>query len=202
MGRFAGIALLAILVIASPQLANAQDSSFVRGDTNHDGTIDIADVISILSFLFVAGTPTPPCFDALDINDSGNLDLADPISLIDITFLGAPPPPEPFMNCGRDLTADSLTCIGPIGNCPLLVPPSAEFLYDSAGAAGTDSVHLLIQPHPMNPAEFAGRSLGMRPVTFDLPDPTLTQGGVRIESLDRTLAFYRLDGTALNEFVT
>lgn len=83
---------------------------FVRGDINQDGTIDIADAISTLAYLFDSG-PGEDCLDALDINDSSAIDLADAISLLDRLFsTGAPPLPAPGVTCGADPTSDGLDC--------------------------------------------------------------------------------------------
>ena len=39
--------------------------NFVRGDSNNDGSVNVADVIFIVQWLFVQG-PTPQCLDAAD----------------------------------------------------------------------------------------------------------------------------------------
>ncbi len=51
--------------------------SFVRGDGNIDGRVDISDVIFVLGCQFL-GTRCPDCLDAADANDDGNQDIADP----------------------------------------------------------------------------------------------------------------------------
>ena len=40
--------------------------TFIRGDTNRDGMVNIADAIASLAFLFTGGTAT--CLDAVDAN--------------------------------------------------------------------------------------------------------------------------------------
>ena len=45
---------------------------FVRGDSNHDGTHDISDCVSILGYLFENGTGPVLCEDAADANDDGD----------------------------------------------------------------------------------------------------------------------------------
>jgi len=90
---------------------------FVRGDTNSDGAIDIADAICVLGYLF--GSPGDECkakcvlcLDACDANDDGSVDIADAISILAYLFGGAGPLPEPFPECGTDqLTpGDPLDC--------------------------------------------------------------------------------------------
>ena len=82
--------------------------SFIRGDRNGDGGIDIADAIGILGFLFSGETAT--CLDALDSNDDGSVNIADGIYLLDFLFSGGTPPPAPHPNAGVDPTADTLDC--------------------------------------------------------------------------------------------
>lgn len=93
---------------------------FKRGDSNADGSVNIADAIYILSVLFPSGTPpVVACDSALDANDDGGLNIADAISLLGVLFPSsspAPTIPEP-VDCGVDPTADSLTC-GPFAPCP------------------------------------------------------------------------------------
>ncbi|HIA27617.1 MAG TPA: hypothetical protein EYN79_05785, partial [Planctomycetes bacterium] len=51
---------------------------FIRGDSNSDSAVGIADAVTTLDYLFQsAGTPT--CLDALDANDDGGVDLGDAI---------------------------------------------------------------------------------------------------------------------------
>ena len=76
---------------------------FLRGDSNEDGTVDIADAIEILGALFDPEGDFS-CRDMADINDSGGVDIADPIWLLAYLFSNGPPPLEPFPQCGSDLT--------------------------------------------------------------------------------------------------
>ena len=86
-----------------------QDQPFVRGDANTDRRIDLADAVTVLSYLFL-GTQSLKCGDAADVDDSGALDITDPIALLKYLFLGAAPPREPFPTPGIDPTEDDLTC--------------------------------------------------------------------------------------------
>lgn len=81
---------------------------FVRGDTNGDNSIDIADAISVLGYLFSNDPAT--CLDAYDGNDDGAVNIADAISLLDFLFTQGSPPPAPFPAPGVDPTADQLDC--------------------------------------------------------------------------------------------
>lgn len=82
---------------------------FMRGDANHDGTLNIADAIWILNYLF-QDAAVPPCFDASDANDDGGVDIGDAIYVISWQFSRGPQPPAPFLACGPDPTMDSLDC--------------------------------------------------------------------------------------------
>ena len=87
--------------------------TFRRGDANADGTVNLADGVATLGFLF-AGDQAPPCLDAADIDDSGELDIADSIGTFNWLFAGgeAPAPPG-FQQCGVDPTDDDLGCANP-----------------------------------------------------------------------------------------
>ncbi len=96
-----------------------QRTRFVRGDVNQDGTVDMGDAISIVSYLFING-PRPRCLDAADINDDAYLgtltavNVADPLYLLRYLFVRGPCVPPPFrspsirypMDCGLDPQLD------------------------------------------------------------------------------------------------
>jgi len=65
-----------------------------RGDATHDGTIDVADVILLLNYLFIDG-PAPEIFETGDANCDEVIDIADVVYLINYLFMGGPPPCEP-----------------------------------------------------------------------------------------------------------
>ena len=90
---------------------------FLRGDSNADGTVNLADGVSTLGYLF-NGNQAPPCLDAADTNDSGQIDIADAIGTFNWLFAGGahPAPPGPTA-CGEDPTADNLIC-GAFAACP------------------------------------------------------------------------------------
>jgi hypothetical protein len=87
---------------------------FVRGDPNGQGTVDLADAVTILMHLFGGGRLD--CNDAADVNDDGAVDIADAIWLLDYLFGGRlplfPPRGVPPDGCGRDPTPDTLGCDG------------------------------------------------------------------------------------------
>ena len=81
---------------------------FRRADVNADGQRDISDAVGILAYLFL-GAPAPDCLDAADTDDTGEIKITDAIALLGYLFNGYPGSlPEPFLDCGADLTEDSL----------------------------------------------------------------------------------------------
>ncbi len=80
---------------------------FVRGNANADASIDIADAIAVLGYLFSQQALT--CRKAADANDDGVLDIADAIAVLGRLFGGNGPLPLPDA-CGEDPTDDALTC--------------------------------------------------------------------------------------------
>lgn len=92
-------------------LAPLGPGRFVRGDTNDDGKVDVADAVASLGHLFQGGA-APTCLAAADANDSGAVDLSDAVYTLDYLFLGSPAPPAPFPECGADPTEDALGCEG------------------------------------------------------------------------------------------
>ena len=82
---------------------------FLRGDSNADGRLDIADPVWTLNGLFCSG-PAAPCPDAADPNDDGEVDVSDALHGITYQLLGGPPPPAPFPGCGLDATPDAIGC--------------------------------------------------------------------------------------------
>jgi hypothetical protein len=86
------------------------EATFIRGDANGSGKMDIADGIYILNFLYKEG-PVPPCMDAADVDDNGRVNMTDGVNAIDYVFKGSPVPMAPFPAAGLDPTADDMTCL-------------------------------------------------------------------------------------------
>ena len=77
--------------------------NFVRGDTNEDALVDIADGIKCLGYLF-NGQPGVDCMARMDINDDNLIDVADPIYLLSFLFNAGVAPLAPFPDSGPDPT--------------------------------------------------------------------------------------------------
>lgn len=82
--------------------------TFLRGDTNGDGVLDLSDAIATLAYLFLGGETD--CVDAADVDDDGRILLTDPIAALGWLFQGGDPPPPPFPAPGVDPTPDALGC--------------------------------------------------------------------------------------------
>jgi hypothetical protein len=82
---------------------------FRRADANDDGSVDIADAVFTLVYLFVDSSSST-CLDAADANDDGAVDIADPVSTLNYLFRGGTPPAEPFGACGIDVTVEEMSC--------------------------------------------------------------------------------------------
>jgi hypothetical protein len=82
--------------------------SFVRGDVNHDGQVDIADFIVLVGHLFSA-VPIS-CASAADVDGNRALGLTDPMALIGYLVNEGPAPGNPFPDCHGVPDYMALTC--------------------------------------------------------------------------------------------
>lgn len=93
---------------------------YVRGDANASGTVEFADVIASLQYLF--GDGDAGCLRALDLDGDGQVELNDPIRLITILFTEAEEDiPYPYPNCGRAMDDPSQAPCEqplPVAQCP------------------------------------------------------------------------------------
>jgi hypothetical protein len=71
--------------------ASPGQTNFVRGDANGDCTVDIADVIYLINYLFIDG-PAPEPLEIADANCDGEVDIADVVYLMNYLFIGGAPP--------------------------------------------------------------------------------------------------------------
>jgi hypothetical protein len=62
-----------------------------RGDLNHDGALDISDLIFLVEYSFGDGEPPDP-FELADVNGDGSVDITDLTYLVDYMFGDGPPP--------------------------------------------------------------------------------------------------------------
>ncbi len=75
-----------------------EQTIYVRGEVNGDGSVDVSDPLYLLNFLFIGGDPPRP-FVAADTNVDWRIDIADAIYLLTVLFVGeetlAAPYPDP-----------------------------------------------------------------------------------------------------------
>ncbi len=86
---------------------------FVRGDSNNDGRVDMADAINTLSGIFLnsGNAFARECHDRLDANDDGLTDISDAVFTLIWLFRGGVQPPEPGpFDPGHDPTFDDHVC--------------------------------------------------------------------------------------------
>ena len=102
------------------EAANCQEPAgptFVRGDANSDGSINLTDGVIPLLYLFSGGT-APACLDATDTNDTGSIEITDAIIIFSWLFSGGAAPAEPSPlspgysseECAGDPTDDGIGC--------------------------------------------------------------------------------------------
>lgn len=108
------LAAAVLCLIGMQTLAHGQ-SMFIRGDTNGDGLVDVADAVFDLTYQFYSGPEL--CLLAHDTNDDEVIDISDPVYSLTYQFSGGPTPPEPFPECGPDPTPGSLGCSTPWTDC-------------------------------------------------------------------------------------
>jgi len=66
----------------------------LRGDVNGDGRMNISDLVYLINYLFVLGSPAPAPLWAGDVNCDKIVNISDVVFLINYLFIpGSPPPP-------------------------------------------------------------------------------------------------------------
>jgi hypothetical protein len=88
---------------------SSDQDSFVRGDVDGSGRLNVTDVLMILRSLWGA-REAPDCVDAADANDNGELTSADAVFLLNYLFVRGEAPAQPFPECGVDTLEDELGC--------------------------------------------------------------------------------------------
>jgi hypothetical protein len=78
-------------------MAGYVGATFVqRGDVNADGIVNVNDVVYLINYLFVPGSPPPVPLEAGDATCDGIINVNDVVYLINYLFVpGSPPPCDP-----------------------------------------------------------------------------------------------------------
>ncbi len=82
---------------------------FIRGDTNQDGIINVADAVVIAKAVFGLGSKlqlVQNCMDSADANDDEAMDTTDALYILRYLFEGDTPIPPPNV-CGNDPTPEA-----------------------------------------------------------------------------------------------
>jgi hypothetical protein len=99
----------AVDVSSARILVVAEDDTFLRGDVDDNGRMELTDAVRTLGALFL-GWQSDGCDDAVDSNDDGVANISDPVYTLLHLFLGGPAPPPPFPERGADPSEDKLGC--------------------------------------------------------------------------------------------
>ena len=62
------------------------------GDMQPDSTVNIGDVVYLVGWLFIPGSPPPYSMVKADVNHDGIVNIADVVYLVNYLFLNGPPP--------------------------------------------------------------------------------------------------------------
>ncbi|MDE0958119.1 MAG: PKD domain-containing protein [Planctomycetota bacterium] len=95
------------LIHGTVSISEAPQFLFVRGDVNYNQSVNIADAIFLLDYLFTNGEASV-CPDAADSNDDGQLNIGDAIYLLNFLFSSGETIPYPYPGYGIDPSADDL----------------------------------------------------------------------------------------------
>jgi hypothetical protein len=91
-------------------LGGVVEKQFQRGDADGNEKINVSDAVWIIQVIVGNFTAAYDCEDALDADDNGVLEVEDAVPVLQWVFQRGSALDEPFLGCGTDPTADSLTC--------------------------------------------------------------------------------------------
>ncbi len=95
-------------IVVTGQLAGEPRGSFVRGDADCDGTVNLSDAMLALLHLFQGGSNLC-CAAAADADGNTGVNLTDGVFLLGFLFSAGSAPPSPFPLCAPG-TQDGLEC--------------------------------------------------------------------------------------------
>ncbi len=161
--------LLSLVSILPAQVGNTlsvDPGIFVRGDSNLDQEVTIADASYLARSLFL-GDMNLSCPDSSDLNDDGGVDIAD-LTLLVETLYSDVSICEPYPTPGIDPTADEL---------PPCAPDPIEVVRSNGQGADIDHIYLLASAGTGD-GVVAGQGAVVVPVLLDSIGPVR---GFRLE---------------------
>ena len=91
--------------------ALASCGSFLRGDANMDGKVNLFDAVFILQYLFTDGQ-RPACLEIADANADGNINLGDAVFILQYLYSGGPAPSPILQKCSEGSVSSLCSCGG------------------------------------------------------------------------------------------
>jgi hypothetical protein len=98
--------------VEKPSAFLYRPDTFIRGDVNESGKVELSDAIVLGDYL-TGAIQILPDYDAADANDDGLVNSGDLVAITGHLFRGTGDLPQPFPAAGTDPTADNLpSCEG------------------------------------------------------------------------------------------
>ena len=96
MLRFLGVCVT-VVVLTSPICAQVGGEDIIitmRGDSNHDGAVNVSDASYLSNYLY-SGGPEPACMNEADVNSDSAINIFDITHIIGYLYMEGPPPDCP-----------------------------------------------------------------------------------------------------------
>jgi len=69
----------------------SSETSYICGDANNDGDVNVSDAVWVVNYVFVGGDPPDP-FEAGDANCDGEVNVSDAVWIVNWVFVGGNDP--------------------------------------------------------------------------------------------------------------
>ena len=92
MGRWAALGVLCTSISLAGD--GWDELIMMRGDANHDSSVNIGDATMIMNYLYASGE-APPCLNEADANADGTVNISDMNYILNFLFSSGPPPSAP-----------------------------------------------------------------------------------------------------------
>jgi hypothetical protein len=99
------------LLLAGAPCGRLMSGTFLPGDVNSSGSVNVTDAIGIFRHLFLGDSALVSCLAAADVDGNARIDLSDGIGLLSYLFLGGEPPVSPLLpGCSVEPRDNPLSC--------------------------------------------------------------------------------------------